>query len=376
MKESMRIIEKQENCEPLYTNILNKERGITLIALVVTIVVLLILAGVSLNLVLGDNGIITKAKDAKIETRAASVEDRKNLWKLDESTDEYATSKAQTLEELVDELQQENLVTEDEKNEILDKGHVVIGSKDIPFSDGLIKSTYTITNSNEKINFNKIILEGDILIEKPDFQNYSIEGISNSKEGNYISTGSVDGKSGNLEIVGDIKDATFKYNLTDFMKGDEVFYCKVNIDGESYYKEIEILQGSTVIYEEDFQGITYSGDYWTEDTNENYTNGKAKVADSTNASAVMTFSYTGSGCEIISRLNQNTGRIGISDNNVILRYRVLGSNGDEDEFQANITGGVLDNLEYGEHSIEIWLSKKVENVWGNLLYVDAIEIHR
>ena len=40
-----------------------RERGITLIALVVTIVVLLILAGVSLNLVLGNNGIITKAGD-------------------------------------------------------------------------------------------------------------------------------------------------------------------------------------------------------------------------------------------------------------------------------------------------------------------------
>ena len=37
-----------------------QERGITLIALVVTIVVLLILAGVSLNLVFNNNGIITK----------------------------------------------------------------------------------------------------------------------------------------------------------------------------------------------------------------------------------------------------------------------------------------------------------------------------
>ena len=37
-------------------------KAITLIALVVTIIVLIILAGVSINLVLGDNGIITKAK--------------------------------------------------------------------------------------------------------------------------------------------------------------------------------------------------------------------------------------------------------------------------------------------------------------------------
>lgn len=39
-----------------------KERGITLVALVVTIVVLLILAGVSISMVLGNNGIVTKAQ--------------------------------------------------------------------------------------------------------------------------------------------------------------------------------------------------------------------------------------------------------------------------------------------------------------------------
>ena len=40
---------------------MKNNKGITLVALVVTIVVLLILAGVSINLVIGDNGIITKA---------------------------------------------------------------------------------------------------------------------------------------------------------------------------------------------------------------------------------------------------------------------------------------------------------------------------
>lgn len=41
--------------------------GITLIALVITIIILIILAGVSLNLILGNNGIITKAKLGKQE---------------------------------------------------------------------------------------------------------------------------------------------------------------------------------------------------------------------------------------------------------------------------------------------------------------------
>ncbi len=49
----------------------NQTKGITLIALVVTIVILLILAGVSINLVLGPNGLISKAQEASLKTDEA-----------------------------------------------------------------------------------------------------------------------------------------------------------------------------------------------------------------------------------------------------------------------------------------------------------------
>ena len=56
-------------------------RGITLIALVITIIVLLILAGVSLTLIVGENGIISKAQNAKILTDEAKVkEDLAIAW--------------------------------------------------------------------------------------------------------------------------------------------------------------------------------------------------------------------------------------------------------------------------------------------------------
>ena len=54
-------------------------KGITLIALVVTIVVLLILAGVSINLIVGQNGIIKKTKDARIATKRGEIEDYATL---------------------------------------------------------------------------------------------------------------------------------------------------------------------------------------------------------------------------------------------------------------------------------------------------------
>lgn len=53
-----------------------KESGITLVALVVTIIVLLILAGVSIALVIGDNGIITRSKDATNKYDQAATNER------------------------------------------------------------------------------------------------------------------------------------------------------------------------------------------------------------------------------------------------------------------------------------------------------------
>ena len=60
-------------------NKLKSKKGITLVALVVTIVVLLILAGASINLVLGNNGIIAKAKDAETKSAEASQNDLKGM---------------------------------------------------------------------------------------------------------------------------------------------------------------------------------------------------------------------------------------------------------------------------------------------------------
>ena len=56
-----------------------QEKGITLIALVVTIVVLLILAGVSISLVLNNNGVISKAKDAKNQYAEAQANEEKHF---------------------------------------------------------------------------------------------------------------------------------------------------------------------------------------------------------------------------------------------------------------------------------------------------------
>ena len=76
-------------------------RGITLIALVVTIVVLLILAGVSLNLVIGNNGIITKAGETKTAQSHAQVRDAIMLAYGEYQVNMYASSSQQTFLEFL-----------------------------------------------------------------------------------------------------------------------------------------------------------------------------------------------------------------------------------------------------------------------------------
>ena len=61
---------------------MKREKGITLVELVITIIVLIILAWISINLVLGDNGIITIAKKAKENTELARIEEETELNEL------------------------------------------------------------------------------------------------------------------------------------------------------------------------------------------------------------------------------------------------------------------------------------------------------
>ncbi len=67
---------------------LKKQKGITLIALVVTIVVLLILAGVSISLVLDNNGIIQKSKEARNKYGQAKENEQEDLNKASSWIDE------------------------------------------------------------------------------------------------------------------------------------------------------------------------------------------------------------------------------------------------------------------------------------------------
>lgn len=74
----MKVFEKEE---------ISKKQGITLIALVVTILILLILASVTINLLFGDNGIIKKANEAKGKTESESLKESQELESSSQAID-------------------------------------------------------------------------------------------------------------------------------------------------------------------------------------------------------------------------------------------------------------------------------------------------
>ena len=97
---------------------MNERKGITLVALVVTIIILLILAAVTIALLMGPNGAITKAKQSKIASRYAQITDLKDIW---EGNNKISVKLKEDPIELTDftlELLEKNVIDLDEKDEI------------------------------------------------------------------------------------------------------------------------------------------------------------------------------------------------------------------------------------------------------------------
>ncbi len=105
------------------------ENAITLIALVVTIVVLLILAGVSISMLTGENGIITQAQEAKLETRGGEVEEKVNAWKNEYKLNKYSKIEVKSESNFIKDLKEQKLVFDDEMDE--ENKIIKIGSREI-----------------------------------------------------------------------------------------------------------------------------------------------------------------------------------------------------------------------------------------------------
>ena len=70
-----------------------KEKGITLIALIITIIVLLILASITIAMLTGENGIISNARWSEFLTEYETVDEAKKLYITEQTIDKYGKAK-------------------------------------------------------------------------------------------------------------------------------------------------------------------------------------------------------------------------------------------------------------------------------------------
>ena len=82
---------------------LKERRGITLIALIITIIILLILAGISIAALTGDSGIIERAKNAKKESEISSLKEQISLAIIQAELKHRDATLDNVIEELVNE---------------------------------------------------------------------------------------------------------------------------------------------------------------------------------------------------------------------------------------------------------------------------------
>ena len=130
---------------------LKNEKGITLVALVITIIVLLILAGVTLSMVMGDSGIFGKANQAKEQTQLSNAEEIIKLAVLE--------NKVKSVSGDADALTNEELKTEIGKK-LTEQGYTVSGSTVTYYGDKTIdienylekeSKTYTAYNVGDQV---------------------------------------------------------------------------------------------------------------------------------------------------------------------------------------------------------------------------------
>ena len=112
---------------------LKKQKGITLIALVVTIVVLLILAGVTISLLLDENGIIAKSKDAGNANRAEAIKEEITLWKADKFAADNGAGSHESMDDFLARLKTRGLISDEDIATIKDTRKLQVGKETIVF---------------------------------------------------------------------------------------------------------------------------------------------------------------------------------------------------------------------------------------------------
>ena len=269
-------------------------KGITLIALIITIIVMLILVAVTINMAV-NGGLFENAGQSVKETTIAHEKEKIQMG-LTKIIIEKAVSDGDFT--VTKEALESALATGTDNISVSDKRpgdeypyivtfngnqYGIKENNEVEYLEAGIYNKYIyVTYVNEEAptySFKNVITQEDVDVEANATNTpYSIIGVATSEDGEYISSGNVEGKSGYLSIV-DLQKADFEYTLNKFFKGDEVFYVKIQIGNNiEKIQKLAVIQGDIVKYEENFIGIEYIGT-WHDIEDENCSAGRAKYTD-------------------------------------------------------------------------------------------------
>ena len=151
---------------------IESNRGITLIALVITIIVLLILAGISISMLSGDNGILNRAVQAKEATRGGEVQETVTFAAANNAGVEHIGGTKQTKTDVITQLHNDGKLTDSEVATLEENDTIVIGGITIDFS--------VLGGSNWEYNHEtQTVKKGSIELKIGDYVNttpYAVDG--------------------------------------------------------------------------------------------------------------------------------------------------------------------------------------------------------
>ena len=203
---------------------MKKNKGITLISLVVTIIVLLILVGVSINLITGSNGIISKAENAVLTTRYANYVENFEIYLAE-----------QTLKDFDFDAQEINALNENVLNYISNLDKNDIGKFAI-----ILGKIYFIGTENDE-GYNQASAMGiSIIANINDAETMTMAKVTNSNEKLGVELRDKSGNSTDWKIVTEVQKST---GLINKKYGTGYYYIKEGTNIPS----IGVIQNAYII---------------------------------------------------------------------------------------------------------------------------------
>ena len=336
----------------------NTNNGITLIALVITIIVLLILAGVTIATLMGDNGILTKANDAKKETEIAEVKERAQLdiasWLADkmENGEDATVDTPDLVKSILDTANPD--VNNRYYKDVTDEGVVTPNDYIVPIEELYTNGTGGGSGTGD-------VEAGDEVSEKPsEWTSTQVTPIADGEGGviplpdGFHYVGGT--KSEGIVISDDPADAGkgTSWEVAQTLQGNQFVWVPVEVD--EYFKT----------YEGYYDGSLQS---FTSSCEEPYSGGYATEPDEYEAMKASVLQYNGFYVGRYEAGVEGSARVygdGIDDDVVIKQgknvYNYIGWNGNENDAMNDEAGGAV------EVAKRMYSKERGDSVTSTLIY--------